>query len=188
MKNKKGEIRLSIDSPFESLSNNWNFDANTGKWQSDFVDKNGKPDFISPDVRAGVESVAARGELEIISRVSDLAYLKYTSVDYSQIKSLRFSWAYFSAADEHGDDKVLEIKINDALKKAENLKTIYIEMRDGEYMSGVFDLSSLKDVACKEIVFILQQPLTPEESLKVSGISKSITIRSVVADTNIARK
>jgi hypothetical protein len=55
-------------------------------------------------------------------------------------------------------------------------------------VSGVFDLSSLKDVACKEIVFILQEPLTPEESLKVSGISKSITIRSVVADTNIARK
>ena len=188
MKNKKGEIRLSIDSPFESLSNNWNFDANTGKWQSDFVDKNGKPDFISPDVRAGVESVAARGELEIISRVSDLAYLKYTSVDYSQIKSLRFSWAYFSTIDGQGDDKVLEIKIGDALNKAVNLKTIYIEMTDDEYVSGVFDLSSLKDVACKEIVFILQEPLTPEESLKVSGISKSITIRSVVADTNIARK
>jgi len=188
MKNKKGKIELSIDSPFESLSNNWNFDANTGRWQSDFVDKNGKPDFISPDVRAGVESIAARGELEIVSRVSDLAYLKYASVDYSQIKSLRFSWAYFSAADERGDDKVLEIKIDDALKKAENLKTIYIEMRDDAYFSGSFDLSSLKDIACKEIVFILQEPLTPEESLKVVGISKSITIRSVVADTYIARK
>ena len=188
MKNKKGDIQLTIDSPFESLSNNWNFDAKHGRWQSDFVDKNGKPDFISPDVRAGVESIATRGELEIIYRVNDLAYLKYASVDYSQIKSVRFPEAYFSAVDERGDDKALEIKIGDALEKAVNLKTIYIEMRDDTSFSGVFDLSSLKDVACEEIVFILPAPLSPEESLNVSGVSKSITIRSVVADTNIARK
>lgn len=188
MKNKKGEIRLSIDSPFESSSNIWSYDTKIGRWQSDFVDKNGKPDFISPDVRAGVESIAARGELEIISTVNDLAYLKYASIDYSQIKSVRFPWAYFSTVDDRGDDKALEIKIGDALEKAVNLKTIYIEMRDDTSFSGVFDLSSLKDVACKEILFILPVPLSPEESLNVRGISKSIPIGSVVADTNIARK
>lgn len=170
---KSGELTVTVQSPFEQIVSDWKFDGKTGVWSIS------GGNYLSTDAGYEIQETKEthNSKLVIPERVTNDAYLIEEKIDLSKLKDI-----IFIVKAEYPDDKGVYsfTKKLDALKKAQNLETITIQIDGNE---GELDLSDLSSMKFKKLIieYTSFSAEHPTSHIKIKGFeSNKVQIEHVL--------